>query len=144
MLFRQIPFRFTVANTGKIHNYNKRVTAKSPISFVSTYSNLFNGKNWEISINNQQSIHKRKFCSESFQIKQAIQHSHEPENVVQDIAEFPGARSKFIDTLQFIDPDNFDPIPVYRVMNRNGIVIDDSQDPNLSKETILKMYKGKL
>ena len=56
--------------------------------------------------------------------------------------EFPGSRSKFVDQLQFIDPEQYEGIPVYRVMNRDGVVLNSGQDPNIDQETLTKMYKG--
>jgi len=46
--------------------------------------------------------------------------------------QFPGSRSQWIDKLEFIRPDLYDGIPVYRVMDRKGKVIDASQDPDVS------------
>ncbi|CAG8782017.1 14827_t:CDS:1, partial [Acaulospora colombiana] len=42
--------------------------------------------------------------------------------------DFPGAKeSYFTDKMQFIQ--NIDPIPTYRVMNRQGKVMNPSQEP---------------
>jgi len=59
----------------------------------------------------------------------------------QDKPEFPGSRSRFTEKLQFIQPETYEGIPVYRVMDRKGVVIDPSQDPNLGKDLIIKLYK---
>jgi len=56
-------------------------------------------------------------------------------------AEFPGSRSNFTEKLEFIQPNIYDGIPVYRVMDRTGTILDPSQDPNLSKEVVVEMYK---
>jgi len=59
----------------------------------------------------------------------------------EDTPQFPGSRSQWIDKLEFIRPDLYDGIPVYRVMDRKGKVIDPSQDPHLPEEMVIKMYK---
>lgn len=38
-------------------------------------------------------------------------------------------------------PENYDPIPIYRVMDSNGNVLEESQDPKLSQETIQKCFR---
>lgn len=38
-------------------------------------------------------------------------------------------------------PENYDPIPIYRVMDADGNVLDASQEPNLSKETVHKCFR---
>jgi len=55
-------------------------------------------------------------------------------------AQFPGSRSNFTDKLEFIQPNIYDGIPVYRVMDRTGSIIDPSQDPNLTKDFCVDMY----
>jgi 2-oxoisovalerate dehydrogenase E1 component alpha subunit len=45
---------------------------------------------------------------------------------------FPGSRSKFTEKLEFVEPDIYDGIPVYRVMDKKGCVLDPSQDPGVS------------
>ncbi|XP_072032483.1 2-oxoisovalerate dehydrogenase subunit alpha, mitochondrial-like [Amphiura filiformis] len=59
-----------------------------------------------------------------------------------DKPQFPGSRSKFVEKLDFIQPDVYDGIPVYRVMNRKGRIIDPSQDPKLDKDYVIRMYKA--
>lgn len=56
--------------------------------------------------------------------------------------EFPGSRSSWTEKLEFIGSETYEGIPVYRVMNREGFVIDDSQDPHLGQELTTKIYKG--
>lgn len=38
-------------------------------------------------------------------------------------------------------PENYDPIPIYRVMDPEGNVFDQSQDPKLDQKTILKCFR---
>uniref|UniRef100_A0A3Q3AKV4 2-oxoisovalerate dehydrogenase subunit alpha n=1 Tax=Kryptolebias marmoratus TaxID=37003 RepID=A0A3Q3AKV4_KRYMA len=45
--------------------------------------------------------------------------------------QFPGASAEFVDHLEFIQPNVISGIPVYRVMDRQGKIIDPSQDPQV-------------
>lgn len=38
-------------------------------------------------------------------------------------------------------PENYDPIPIYRVMDPEGNILDATQDPKLSKETVSKCFR---
>lgn len=38
-------------------------------------------------------------------------------------------------------PTDYSPIPIYRVMDRNGNIVDNSQDPNLDKDIVQKMFR---
>ena len=53
--------------------------------------------------------------------------------------QFPGSRSQWSEKLEFIRPDLYDGIPVYRVMDRKGTVIDPSQDPQVRTSIIPKI-----
>eukprot|EP00128_Syssomonas_multiformis_P001968 Colp12_sorted_trinity150504_noHs@10049 len=53
---------------------------------------------------------------------------------------FPGAKSQFIHKLEFLHPSRVEPIPCYRVMERTGEVVIEAEDPQLDKETLVKMY----
>ncbi|KTG36311.1 hypothetical protein cypCar_00010529 [Cyprinus carpio] len=55
--------------------------------------------------------------------------------------QFPGASAEFIDHLEFIQPNVISGIPVYRVMDRQGQIINPSEDPKLSKEMVLNFYQ---
>lgn len=46
---------------------------------------------------------------------------------------FPGSRSKWTEKLDFVQPDLYDGIPVYRVMDRKGQIIDPASDPKVSE-----------
>ncbi|PRD33639.1 UNVERIFIED_CONTAM: Bckdha [Trichonephila clavipes] len=59
-----------------------------------------------------------------------------------DKPQFPGSQSRWTEKLEFVRGDIYDGIPVYRVMNRDGNIIDPSHDPKLSQEMITKLYKG--
>ncbi|NXR23429.1 ODBA dehydrogenase, partial [Cinclus mexicanus] len=55
--------------------------------------------------------------------------------------QFPGASAEFAERLEFIQPNVLAGIPVYRVMDRQGQVLRPSEDPQLPKEQVLKLYK---
>lgn len=54
---------------------------------------------------------------------------------------FPGCRATFINKLSLNLPEHYNPIPIYRVMNRDGLIEDDSQDPKLDKNFVQKMFR---
>lgn len=56
--------------------------------------------------------------------------------------EFPGSRSRFSPKCSFILPEDFEGIPVYRVMNRDGVVLDGAVDPELPETKMVEIYKG--
>ncbi|XP_070578299.1 2-oxoisovalerate dehydrogenase subunit alpha, mitochondrial-like [Ptychodera flava] len=58
-----------------------------------------------------------------------------------DTAQFPGAKSGYTSNLKFMRPDGFQRFPIYQVLNKQGELIDPSQDPKLDDDVILKMYK---
>ncbi|KAK3872025.1 hypothetical protein Pcinc_022872 [Petrolisthes cinctipes] len=61
--------------------------------------------------------------------------------LVEEQPNFPGSRSKWTESLDFVQPDLYDGIPVYRVMDRKGNIIDPASDPKLDKDTVVKMYQ---
>ena len=52
-----------------------------------------------------------------------------------DRPSFPGSRSSWTEKLEFVQPDIYDGIPVYRVMDTKGKVIAPDQDPNVSEQS---------
>lgn len=54
---------------------------------------------------------------------------------------FPGAKTTWTEQLDFTRSDTYAPIPVYRVMNRKAKILNQAEEPNLSKEVLQKMYK---
>ncbi|RZC42279.1 2-oxoisovalerate dehydrogenase subunit alpha, mitochondrial [Asbolus verrucosus] len=54
---------------------------------------------------------------------------------------FPGAQTTWTEKLEFVSKATYPPIPAYRVMDRNGDVINKSEEPQLDKSFLLKMYK---
>nr|XP_021401335.1 2-oxoisovalerate dehydrogenase subunit alpha, mitochondrial [Lonchura striata domestica] len=55
--------------------------------------------------------------------------------------QFPGASAAFSERLEFIQPQVLAGIPVYRVMDRQGHVLRDTEDPQLPREEVLKLYR---
>ncbi|XP_073405239.1 2-oxoisovalerate dehydrogenase subunit alpha, mitochondrial [Dendrobates tinctorius] len=60
---------------------------------------------------------------------------------LEEKPQFPGASADFVDTLEFIQPNVISGIPIYRVMDRQGQIVNPSEDPNIPKETVLKFYE---
>jgi len=58
------------------------------------------------------------------------------------LAQFPGAKAGYTEKLDFLQPDVYNGIPIYRVMDRNGIVFDDAHDPGIEHEELVKWYKS--
>ncbi|XP_036322176.1 2-oxoisovalerate dehydrogenase subunit alpha, mitochondrial isoform X1 [Rhagoletis pomonella] len=57
-----------------------------------------------------------------------------------DQAQFPGAKAPFISELKLILHTDYEPVPIYRVMDSDGHIANESQDPKLSKEVVQKMF----
>ncbi|VDD92482.1 unnamed protein product [Enterobius vermicularis] len=51
-----------------------------------------------------------------------------------------GRKVSFTENLEFICPEKVPVLPIYRVTDTNGEIMDSSQDPHLDKETSLKIY----
>jgi 2-oxoisovalerate dehydrogenase E1 component alpha subunit len=54
---------------------------------------------------------------------------------VSDKALFPGYNGEFTTNLEFIYPENLQKIQCYRLMNRKGVILDQSQDPAVINKT---------
>lgn len=57
------------------------------------------------------------------------------------IADFPGAKAPYVTEIKFLNETSYDPIPIYRVIDNNGEIIDNRHDPNIDRDTLLNMYK---
>ncbi|MEQ2158726.1 hypothetical protein GOODEAATRI_015351 [Goodea atripinnis] len=68
-------------------------------------------------------------------------HQQQPFDSSLEKPQFPGASAEFVDHLEFIQPNVISGIAVYRVMDRQGNIINPSEDPQLSKETVLNFYQ---
>ncbi|XP_023380903.1 2-oxoisovalerate dehydrogenase subunit alpha, mitochondrial [Pteropus vampyrus] len=76
----------------------------------------------------------------TFQQPRRLQQQHF--SSLDDKPQFPGASAEFIDKLEFIQPNVISGIPIYRVMDRQGQIINPSEDPHLPQEKVLKFYKS--
>ncbi|CAH0720268.1 unnamed protein product, partial [Brenthis ino] len=56
-------------------------------------------------------------------------------------AEFPGAKAPYVSEIKFLNEFSYDPIPIYRVIDNNGEVIDPREEPKIDNETLVNMYK---
>ncbi|CRK11846.1 hypothetical protein BN1723_017258, partial [Verticillium longisporum] len=55
---------------------------------------------------------------------------------------FPGAvKSAFTHTLKYEAPSDYPALSTYRVVDQDGIVVDESFKPDLSDEEVIKLYK---
>ena len=63
------------------------------------------------------------------------------EDHAADVANLPGVKATYTETMNILQPDSYDGITIYRVMDRHGNVIDQSQDPRLTYDEPLNMYK---
>jgi 2-oxoisovalerate dehydrogenase E1 component alpha subunit len=72
-------------------------------------------------------------------------HFHFSTQLIHDdsnVANFPGAKATYTESMNFLLPDSYDGIPVYRVTDREGNIINESSDPHLPDDELLKMYKS--
>jgi len=60
----------------------------------------------------------------------------------ETLAQFPGAKAEYTQKLDFLQADVYNGIPIYRVMDRSGVVFDETHDPKLSEEEMIKWYKS--
>lgn len=50
---------------------------------------------------------------------------------LEEKPQFPGASAEFVDQLEFIQPNVISGIPIYRVMDRQGQIVNLSEDPQV-------------
>nr|XP_032651507.1 2-oxoisovalerate dehydrogenase subunit alpha, mitochondrial [Chelonoidis abingdonii] len=58
---------------------------------------------------------------------------------LEEKPQFPGASADFVDKLDFIQPNVISGIPIYRVMDRQGQIINPDEDPQLAQEQVLSL-----
>ncbi|XP_063381937.1 2-oxoisovalerate dehydrogenase subunit alpha, mitochondrial [Cydia fagiglandana] len=56
-------------------------------------------------------------------------------------ADFPGAKAPYVTQMKFLNENSYDPIPIYRVMENNGEIIDKHEEPNIDDEKLVEMLK---
>lgn len=59
----------------------------------------------------------------------------------EESAKFPGAKANYTHSLELVPPESREPFPVYRVMDREGQILNTSEEPKLDQEFVQKMYK---
>ncbi|XP_063287361.1 2-oxoisovalerate dehydrogenase subunit alpha, mitochondrial [Pelobates fuscus] len=59
---------------------------------------------------------------------------------LEEKPQFPGASAEFVESLEFIQPNVISGIPIYRVMDRQGQILNPQEDPHIPKEKVLKFY----
>ncbi|XP_043231950.1 2-oxoisovalerate dehydrogenase subunit alpha, mitochondrial-like [Amphibalanus amphitrite] len=55
--------------------------------------------------------------------------------------QFPGATASWTHDLEFVNADRYNGIPVYRVMDRSGRVIQAKDEPKIPDDTLIDMYQ---
>lgn len=59
------------------------------------------------------------------------------------VIDFPGIRETIYTTSSaFQQPDDVATIPIYRIMDRDGKILDQNQQPQFSREVVQKMYRN--
>ncbi|KAE8750384.1 hypothetical protein FOCC_FOCC002943 [Frankliniella occidentalis] len=59
----------------------------------------------------------------------------------EESAKFPGARANYTNSLELVHPESREPFAVYRVMDRDGQVLNAEEEPKLDQGFVQKMYK---
>lgn len=81
---------------------------------------------------NHLNINCTNIISFFFQLSSYSTGARRSEDDHQDKPRFPGAlNSRYTEKLEFDDPEDGQAIPVYRVMDRNGKVLDGALDPKV-------------
>ncbi|XP_035450724.2 2-oxoisovalerate dehydrogenase subunit alpha, mitochondrial isoform X1 [Spodoptera frugiperda] len=56
-------------------------------------------------------------------------------------AEFPGAKAPYVTEMKFLNESSYDPIPIYRVLDNSGSVLESREEPSIDKDELVNMYK---
>lgn len=54
---------------------------------------------------------------------------------------FPGAKAPFVGQASLIMPEDVGAVPIYRVMDSEGNIIDGASKPNLDQSLVKKMFR---
>lgn len=69
--------------------------------------------------------------------------THKTQRDETNSIDFPGLRQTIYTTEpSFQLPENVDSIPIYRVLDRNGNILEPKEEPQLSREVVQKMYRN--
>ncbi len=60
------------------------------------------------------------------------------EDSVQEGHKYPGSRGEYTEKLSFLLPSEYNGIPVYRVLDHDGRVIDPAHDPNIDAAELVR------
>lgn len=63
------------------------------------------------------------------------------QNVGKAVSDFPGVKASFTHELKFVGANSYAPIPIYHVMDNAGNIVNSQDDPHLSQDIVVKMYK---
>ena len=66
------------------------------------------------------------------------------EDTVQEGHKYPGSRGEYTEKLSFLLPSEYNGIPVYRVLDLEGKVIDPAQDPNIDADELVNVLRKEL
>lgn len=62
-----------------------------------------------------------------------------------EFVQFPGAlKSAFTHSLNFENPESYNALPTYRVVDQHGVVVDSSFEPDIAEDKVVKLYKDML
>ncbi|KAF4446256.1 2-oxoisovalerate dehydrogenase subunit alpha mitochondrial [Fusarium albosuccineum] len=74
-----------------------------------------------------------------FALRSASSLSQRPNS---DYVSFPGAlKSAFTTSLRFEAPESYPALPTYRVVDQHGVVVDQSFQPDISDEEVVRLYR---
>ncbi|KAF4986370.1 hypothetical protein FDECE_15991 [Fusarium decemcellulare] len=74
-----------------------------------------------------------------FALRSASSLSQRPNS---DYVSFPGAlKSAFTSSLRFEAPESYPALPTYRVVDQHGVVVDQSFQPDISDEEVVRLYR---
>lgn len=68
-------------------------------------------------------------------------HPEQLRNAKNIMAKFPGCSAPFTNELFFTNMNENEIIPIYRVMYSTGKIVENIEEPKLSKDVVMKMYK---
>lgn len=87
-------------------------------------------------MNKSRAIDKHIFSNQALSTKSRVDFAQGTDN-----AQFPGARAPYTLVNQISLPESVTPIPIYRVLDRDGNIESSSEDPKFSEETTRKMFR---
>ncbi|XP_067640970.1 2-oxoisovalerate dehydrogenase subunit alpha, mitochondrial [Eurosta solidaginis] len=86
-------------------------------------------------------ITNKQFPKQTANVAQSMVHHRCSSAVSADHpSQFPGAKASFVLKPKLTLHTDYEPLPIYRVMDNEGYIADESQDPQLSKDVLQKMF----